>query len=765
VLKKFIKIKGVGKFVDHTASGDVELRKITLIFGDNTRGKTTLCDILRSLKLNDGAYVSGRKTLGVATQQEIDIRLENSTATFRGNAWNSAFPDVFIFDSSFVHENICAGVVVDHEHKRNLYEVMVGENGVHLARRIDCLDDQIRELTKQISSNKAVLEAAVAKQIPAEDFQKLQPDQDIGTKIEAKERELAGLRAAQRSAEQIRTHAGFGKAALPSIPQEFEAVLKTALPDVTGDAEAQLRRHLVEHTKGASELWAGQGVGFIKDNQCPFCAQPLAASAIIDTLRGYFGAGYRELKGKVATLIQAIEKDFGEKRLLGIQKTFADNLIAQEFWSHFGRSMPLLNVCFEPDVAPVLNEVRAQCLDLLKHKQQALFDVIVPGEDFTAALKALQSIHEIIERYNAVAESLNPWVAEVKKRNVAGNLAVAMGELKLLEIQKLRFEPKMQTACAEFVQQVAKKSELERQKGESKEQLDSYTSTVLASHEQAINRYLDQFNAGFRLRNTSRTYLGGKPSSTYQIAINDVPVDLGDSSTPIDQPSFRNTLSAGDRNALALAFFLSQVNQTTDLANKVVVLDDPFTSHDRSRRICTQQCISSLARRAKQVIVLSHDPYFLNLVWKNVPKTETKTLQLARFGSGTRITQWDIEKEVTEEYFRMHERLTKYVHEGLGALREVAKDIRLILEEYLRVKLPNQFSDTDWLGDMIEKIGDSESGTALEAAKDALPELESLNDFSKRYHHATNPNADTELIDDGELQGFARRTLTFIGGF
>jgi hypothetical protein len=48
----------------------------------------------------------------------------------------------------------------------------------------------------------------------------------------------------------------------------------------------------------------------------------------------------------------------------------------------------------------------------------------------------------------------------------------------------------------------------------------------------------------------------------------------------------------------------------------------------------------------------------------------------------------------------------------------------------------------------------------------ALEELESINDFSKKYHHETNPGkADNEPINNGELQGYAKRTLAIAGGY
>jgi wobble nucleotide-excising tRNase len=66
MLKKFIAIKNVGRFRNYGTSGDLELKRYSLLFAENGRGKTTLCAILRSLQSGVGAHVVGRRTLGSA---------------------------------------------------------------------------------------------------------------------------------------------------------------------------------------------------------------------------------------------------------------------------------------------------------------------------------------------------------------------------------------------------------------------------------------------------------------------------------------------------------------------------------------------------------------------------------------------------------------------------------------------------------------------------------------------------------------------------
>ena len=91
---------------------------------------------------------------------------------------------------------------------------------------------------------------------------------------------------------------------------------------------------------------------------------------------------------------------------------------------------------------------------------------------------------------------------------------------------------------------------------------------------------------------------------------------------------------------------------------------------------------------------------------------------------------------------------------------------RPVLEEYFRFKFPGVFADKEWLGDFIARIRNAKTGESLHAAQKILDELQEINDYSKKYHHSSNPGgADTEPINDGELQVFVGRTLDVVGGF
>ena len=75
-IKKIVSLKNIGRFKSLAAKGDVQFRRLTLVYGSNGHGKTTLAGVLRSLATGDRAYVDERATLGVAEPPEAEILLE-----------------------------------------------------------------------------------------------------------------------------------------------------------------------------------------------------------------------------------------------------------------------------------------------------------------------------------------------------------------------------------------------------------------------------------------------------------------------------------------------------------------------------------------------------------------------------------------------------------------------------------------------------------------------------------------------------------------
>jgi ABC-type lipoprotein export system ATPase subunit len=87
-LRRIKHIGSVGRFRACAAEGDVTFKKFTVIFGENGRGKTTLCSILRSLQTNNPDIVIGRTTLGGSKDPNIVLNFADETVLFKNGAWN-----------------------------------------------------------------------------------------------------------------------------------------------------------------------------------------------------------------------------------------------------------------------------------------------------------------------------------------------------------------------------------------------------------------------------------------------------------------------------------------------------------------------------------------------------------------------------------------------------------------------------------------------------------------------------------------------------
>lgn len=764
MIEKFISIKNIGRFRNCSPCGDVTFRKLTLLFAENGRGKTTLCAILRSLQTGRPEFISERRTLGTTDPESVQLRLDGNTHSFGTNGWSYSYSDIAVFDSVFVHDNVYAGDHVDHEHKKNLYRVIVGAKGVQLAKKIEELDGKIRTANEEIRTKKNAASKTLPNGTSFEAYLAWQPIEDIESKIHQKDTELTNSQRILDKATEIQSKGLLEKISLPVFPSDFLTILSKQLADVIADAEACVRQQIDAHSMGTQgETWLSQGLGFVTNDKCPFCGQIIGANGLIAAYRSHFNAAYTQLKQEVAQLSQRISNTIGETSLNTTQQTLSGNLTLVEFWKQFSEIF-VPSFDFE-NVRTKYSALRELASALSQRKQQSPTEAVAPGNDFQTALEDITTLQTSVDAYNAAVHEANTLINEQKAAaQQRADINTIKKDLTDLEAKKKRFEPEVVQACREYQDAVNAKTSLEQQKTIAREQLDQHCQQILQTYQSSINAYLDQFNAGFKITNSRHLYTGGTPSSHYQLEINNCAVDLGDSRTQPGTPSFKTTLSSGDRSALALAFFLAALKQDAGIGDRIVVLDDPFTSQDRFRRTCTQQLIRQLAGTAQQVIVLSHDPHFLRLIWEGYPPGDIKVLQMCRTGDNTVIGEWDIEAETQSTYLKNYSTLLDFYRERKGTALNVARSIRPFIEGMLRSRFPGHFQPTEWLGDFISKIRNATTTNGLSHAQSDLSEIEAINDYSKRYHHDQNPNADSEPLSEDELHGFVKRTLRLVGG-
>lgn len=766
MLEKIIKIKNVGRFRDYGASGNVTFRKLTLIYAENGRGKTTLCAVLRSLQNGQPELIAERKTLAATEPAFVHMRLNETDHKFMNNTWTQQYPDIIIFDPVFVSDNVYSGNYVEHEHKKNLYRIVVGEQGVQLAKQIEEFDGKIRDLNTDLRTKKESVSKNLPSGINFEDYLAWQPAENIDIQIQRETEELSKRQTVALKAGEIKSKGFFQKVQLPVIPFDFTAVLSKQLTDITADAEAKVRQQIARHQMGnQGESWLSQGMGFIKDDRCPFCGQDVMLNDMLASYRSHFNEAYRTLKDEVAQLGERINSAIGESALFAVQQIISDNQSLAEFWKQF-MTVDLPDISMSK-VQERYISLRESCLTIATRKKNSPTERIATDETYSSALAGVETLKQSVVQYNEAVEKLNALISEQKAAaQREGELTVLKNELSRLQARKRRFDLDVMRVCQAYRDAVTAKDSLEQRKLVTRQELDGHCQTILQSYENSINDFLDQFNAGFRITNTRHLYTGGTPSSHYKIEINNTAVELGDTRTQSGTPCFKTTLSSGDRRALALAFFLAVLEKDRDITRKLVVFDDPFTSLDRFRRTCTQQMIQRLSESARQVIILSHDPLFLKLIVDECPSanTDIKTLQMSKAGDTTVIGEWDVHAEVQSSYMKDYATLLWFYRERRGDPRAVARTIRPFLEGMLRSHFPGHFQQNEWLGDFINKIRVADAISGLQHAKADLGKFDAINGYSKKYHHQQNANADSEPINDDELHGYVKRTLRLVGG-
>ncbi len=222
-------LRNIGLFDSVNGGANIPLARLTLVYAENGRGKTTLAAIMRSLATGDPLPIAERWRL--ASQHPPHVVVDCSggppSAMFQNGAWNRTLPNMIIFDDQFVDQNIYSGLTVASDHRQNLHELILGSQVVTLNQTLKRLVDRIEEHNTALRSKAAAIPANERGTMSVDDFCALPVHADIDDAIQAAERSLA----AAREQDPIRNTSAFGSLSLPSFDiAEIDRVLEMDLP-------------------------------------------------------------------------------------------------------------------------------------------------------------------------------------------------------------------------------------------------------------------------------------------------------------------------------------------------------------------------------------------------------------------------------------------------------------------------------------------------------------------------------------------------------
>lgn len=672
-------IKNLGVFGNYAqAAGLNAFSRYNLIYGENGAGKTTLSRLF--VALNDGAHPEyPLLDFGVATDDGAIGKGQKSSRKIR------------VFNSDYVEANIgkfdgpLRPILIVGVENKTLAEEVRQEQSIY-----DTRSARISEITTAIGkarTEKGKIFSAVAKTIgeatsgaslrsyrkpdAEKDFVRLQPLKAYS------EEELEVSRATLRQ-EQADPVSNFG---LPSQLYEGQAEpvsfddalgqfseLVIALTPKTAQEGAVQR--LVENPDISK--WVEEGTRLHSDHSsqvCEYCAQPIP-SARIEALAQHFGAADQLLKAEIEA---AIARGHTLAESLSALQPPAQQTLYSELWKDYEAA----TIAFE--------EARTTCLEELGTLDATLADKLVRR---STAFGADASIE--IEALRAAANRLDGVLQRHNTKTAQFNSAKA----KAQEMLERHYLAEIAHAAAEFDRQV---EELEAEAKKLKDgapDLDDARSmeALLESAKEKRAKVSSEHAGGAEMTTRLREFLG---RTDLEFQSNDEGYRV------LRRGKAARRLSEGEKTAIAFLYFIVQLgDHEFDIAEGIVVVDDPISSLDSSAIYQAFASLKNAVKDAKQVFLLTHNFEFLKLLldWLKQTKksasyymivcSETETDRVARIES---LDQMLIDHPT--EYHFLFKTLYTFKTDGtIASCYHIPNVARKLLETFLEFHSPSTAS-------------------------------------------------------------------------
>jgi wobble nucleotide-excising tRNase len=392
------------------------------------------------------------------------------------------------------------------------------------------------------------------------DFLALPHDLNIEVAINAKTKELLFASQVDKPRELTFRNHEFS-AARDILSRNFSTIHKEAASKIAAHV-----KHISSDTGlDYNFLQTGFALHAHSSNLCPLCGQDTASvDELFRAYAAYFDMQYKTHQDNVRSLQTKVQRwnvehefDTLSSEAASWAAYFSDQTIHERFieqTDELRKKVVVAKEQFETICSKKIEEPTVQVDISSVDKLEQLWTTLA----------------EVVNEFNTRISSFVQQVGTKNKRQIES-------ELSLLNAQKLRHEQKWSEFCNTYEESRKSIESFKQARDVALQNLSTYSATVFAAHQRGINEVLELVGADFRvhdlgekkdLRKSQAVYCGFELKFFGQHV---VPL-----SGNTQDASFNNTLSGGDRSALAFAFFVSMLRNTQDLANTIVVFDDPI---------------------------------------------------------------------------------------------------------------------------------------------------------------------------------------------
>lgn len=792
MINKIENLVSIGKFRNYQATGIVNFKKLTLIYGDNGSGKTTLTSVFRSLTTNNPEILRNRISTNHTTTQAAQITqvgTPNIFHTFGSSGWTVQFPDIEIFDIHFVNDNIYSGFDFSDEHRKQLHQFVIGAQGVAIRNQIEqnkiakATSRQTQtnielQLIQQVGNNLSADLINVFLNIPAAQVNNIDEQIAIAETALANANANAIIQTLQPLSNITKITSGIN---FTSLIADLQTTTQTIQNTVLESLFSQHCQELSTNTLVGPENWLQRGFAYVENKQlavetsisCPFCKQSIDVNS--DILKSYaskFNDDFNSFVQRLQAHLLSLQNFNLEAAIQAINNINETNSGRIASWAaHLPNTVqpPVFNI--------IANEanLREEFQNLITSVQQKIQNPTVAVATATATVfqSSGQDINANIDVYNQNVANYNNAITTF--RSSIQTVATAQLEVDKLKRIKKRFEAPIDTLCNQLSTERQTLRGLETDYTQLSQQQQAAATAFFNNYQAQVNHYLGNvFKTPFRIDNVVHVAPRGKAIHShigYQLTI-----DGKEISFTSNQPfNAKECLSEGDKSTIALAFFLSKLDIDPNKQDKILIFDDPLSSLDTKRRTYTIGIIRELFHQLKQVVVPSHNEFFLHEVGKDIGNAQKCSLRISEdfVTRASKIEICDLEELVKIDYFKHIEKLEEFrSNPDINLKDSVLGWLRNVLEAHLRFKFYKEIRSMNGqqtFGRLISFL-DTFPVTFRDNANRAniILTLNLINSVSWKPHHGdpnpdyttlgTNPNT----ITVSELDNLIQDTLNLI---
>jgi len=762
LLEKIINIDNIGVIKKGVAKA-LTLEKVTLIYSDNARGKSTFASLMNACSTGNAAELIRRKTVGAKDEQKVNFRFVNPTESFNtefdGKNWTGGRPKIEVFNQDFVQKNVYTSGGVTPDHRSSLLELALGDAAVLQRLEYQKQTEAQRATAGKVSAAEAAL-TGYRGALTVDQFIALAEINDLDDQINSLDRQIAEA----NSSAQTLLKPEFRLITSPQFDlRDFVGLMEGKFEQIQDGAEELVRSHLAKHKGVETERWISEGLTHKTESDCPFCGQETSELELLSAYKIYFNQTYKDYLAKVQTMKSLVAECIPNNSFSDWNEIIAFNNGALTSWSGIlDFKLPTVEITKHQ---VVIEQAQQILLKIAEQKIAKPLDAI-PIEVMDGALEMLNSFQSVVDDFNSQIQVINQSIAKYKSSIAASDIHALSAQKTRLLLHKVRYDPKVRPLIKNIESARGDYKIAEKAKNEAKAELDALMTSLLNGFQTNINEWLLSFGAQFRIRQLVPTYIGGGVRGQYVIEVRGARVTVGPGE-PGDL-SFHEALSEGDKRTLAFAFFLAKLFANPNRAATTVVLDDVFTSLDHHRRHNSIDAVVRMINECSQVIALGHDAHFLRELRKRVKRKHgCNILELCLHHDEynySLVREFDLDEFCASDYYKNFIIAEEFVTGVLPPERrlDAAIALRPLIEGHLHRCFPKRFKEGQTVGEMLDAIRNANENNPLISLLPILDDLVTLNDFAASYHHDTSGGHPRTDINVSELQHFATGALKFI---